>query len=120
MRVALSNKVASGRLVVATGIDVAEPKTGVLDAILRDRGLTSTLVIDDAFADRASVNIGVAARNLHYVDLLPQIGCNVYDMLKREWLVVSPAAAAALTARLHPEPKPRNRIPRYRSEPGPP
>jgi len=59
-------------------------------------GLTSVLVVDGAVLDR---NFALAARNLPNVDVLPVQGINVYDILRREKLVLTKAALENLEAR---------------------
>ena len=55
------------------------------------------MVIDGATVD---ANFALAARNLEGVDFLPTIGANVYDILKRDTLVITKAGIEALEARL--------------------
>ena len=96
LRHALSAKAKAGELVV---IDVAENdgKTGTLAKAVKDLGWKRTLVIDGA-----SVNEGFAkaAANIDGIDVLPSIGANVYDILKRDTLVLTKAGVEALEARL--------------------
>jgi large subunit ribosomal protein L4 len=54
-------------------------------------------VIDGA---EVNENFAFAARNLDGVDILPSIGANVYDILKRDILVITRAGVEALEARL--------------------
>ncbi len=96
LRHALSAKAKAGELVV---IDVAENdgKTGTLAKAIKNLGWKRTLVIDGA-----SVNEGFAkaAANIEGIDVLPSIGANVYDILKRDTLVLTKAGVEALEARL--------------------
>ncbi len=96
LRHALSAKAKAGELVV---IDVAENdgKTGTLAKAVKNLGWKRTLVIDGA-----SVNEGFAkaAANIEGIDVLPSIGANVYDILKRDTLVLTKAGVEALEARL--------------------
>ncbi len=96
LRHALSAKAKAGELVV---IDVAENdgKTGTLAKAVKALGWKRTLVIDGA-----SVNEGFAkaAANIEGIDVLPSIGANVYDILKRDTLVLTKAGVEALEARL--------------------
>ena len=59
--------------------------------------LTSALVIDGAEVEK---NFGLAARNLPEIDVLPVAGINVYDIMRRNKLVLTKAALEALEARL--------------------
>ena len=52
--------------------------------------------------DGAEVNEGFlkASRNIEGLDILPTMGANVYDILKRDTLVITKAGIEALEARL--------------------
>jgi large subunit ribosomal protein L4 len=93
---ALSAKAAAGELVVIENAD-AEGKTGALAKQVKNLGWKRALVIDGA-----SVNEGFlkAARNIDGLDILPTMGANVYDILKRDTLVITKAGVEALEARL--------------------
>ncbi|QYX57748.1 50S ribosomal protein L4 [Roseovarius sp. SCSIO 43702] len=93
---ALSAKAKAGELVVIESAE-AEGKTGALAKQVRDLGWKRALVIDGA-----EVNEGFAkaARNIEGLDVLPSIGANVYDILKRDTLVLTKAGVEALEARL--------------------
>ena len=93
---ALSAKAKAGELVI---IETAESdgKTGALAKQIKDLGWKRTLIIDGA-----SVNEGFAraAANIAGLDVLPTMGANVYDILRRDTLVLTKAAVEALEARL--------------------
>ena len=97
MRNALSAKQAAGQLLVLDSADLEEAKTKVLVGKLSGLGLTSALFIDGAEVNQ---NFARAARNIPRVDVLPQQGINVYDILRRNSLVLTKAAIEALEARL--------------------
>ena len=97
LKTALSAKAASGALVVVDELKVAEAKTKVLAAQFRALGWDSALIIDGAVVDEGFAR---AARNLPQIDVLPQIGANVYDILRRDKLVLTRGAVEALEARL--------------------
>ena len=59
-------------------------------------GLTNALIIDGAEVDK---NFALAARNIPNIDVLPVQGINVYDILRRQKLVLTKAAVDALEAR---------------------
>ncbi|PRY93478.1 LSU ribosomal protein L4P [Hasllibacter halocynthiae] len=94
---ALSDKARSGDLVVVEDLNLAEAKTAVLAKALKGLGWKRTLVID---AERAPEGFARAAANIADVDVLPSIGANVYDILKRDTLVITKAGVEALEARL--------------------
>jgi large subunit ribosomal protein L4 len=93
---ALSAKAKAGALVI---IDAAESegKTAALAKQVRDLGWKRALIIDGA-----AVNEGFAraAANIDGLDVLPSMGANVYDILKRDTLVITKAGVEALEARL--------------------
>lgn len=97
LRNALSAKQAAGQLVVLDSAELAETKTKVLKGKLADLGLKSVLVID---GNEVNQNFALSARNIPLVDVLPQQGANVYDILRRDTLVLTKAAIEALEARL--------------------
>jgi large subunit ribosomal protein L4 len=96
LRHALSSKVKSGDLVVLDTATLGAPKTGALKATLEKLGLTNALFIAGPEVD---ANFGMAARNLTHVDVLPNAGLNVYDVLRRHKLVLTKAAVEAIQAR---------------------
>ncbi len=94
---ALSAKVAAGELVVLDAADLKEAKTGTLAKAIKNLGWKRTLVIDGA---EVNEKFALAARNIDAVDVLPSAGANVYDILRRDTLVLTKAGVEALEARL--------------------
>ncbi|MCL4674997.1 MAG: 50S ribosomal protein L4 [Pararhodobacter sp.] len=94
---ALSAKAAAGKLVILEAADLAEAKTAMLAKVVNDLGWKKVLIIDGA---EVNANFAAAARNLEGVDILPSMGANVYDILKRDTLVITRAGVEALEARL--------------------
>jgi large subunit ribosomal protein L4 len=97
LKSALSSKLAEGKLVVLDQASLPEAKTKQLAERLKALGWSSALVIDGGEFER---NFLLAARNLVGIDLLPAIGANVYDILRRDTLVLTRAAVEQLEARL--------------------
>ena len=97
LKTALSAKQAEGKLVVIDAAKVADAKTKALRAQLDALGWESVLIIDGAAVDEGFAR---AARNIPKVDVLPQQGANVYDILRRDLLVLTRDAAQQLEARL--------------------
>ncbi|MGY6549178.1 MAG: 50S ribosomal protein L4 [Roseinatronobacter sp.] len=97
LKLALSAKAGSGKLVVLDTTEMAEAKTSVLAKAAKDLGWKKALVIDGA---EVNENFARAARNLDGIDVLPSIGANVYDILRRDTLVITRAGLEALEARL--------------------
>ena len=96
LRHALSAKAKAGELVI---LDTAEAdgKTKVLAKLVKDLGWKRALIIDGA---EVNENFAQAARNIDALDVLPSMGANVYDILKRDTLVLTKAGVEALEARL--------------------
>jgi large subunit ribosomal protein L4 len=97
LKTALSSKQAEGKLVVIDAATVAEAKTKALRAQFETLGWGSVLIIDGEAID---AGFAKAARNLPKVDVLPSVGANVYDILRRDTLVLTRAAVEQLEARL--------------------
>lgn len=96
LRHALSSKVVSGDLIVVDNVSVKEPKTAALREQFGKLGWTKTLIIAGPEVD---VGFGLAARNIPLVDVLPNAGLNVYDILRADKLVLTKAAVEAIEAR---------------------
>ncbi len=96
LRHALSAKAKSGSLIVIDAATLAEPKTAAFRAQVEKLGWKSALVIAGPEVD---ANLKLAARNVPLIDVLPNAGLNVYDVLRRETLVLTRDAVAAIEAR---------------------
>jgi large subunit ribosomal protein L4 len=96
LRHALSAKAKAGELVVIENAD-AEGKTAALAKQVKNLGWKRALVIDGASVNEGFLN---ASRNIEGLDILPTMGANVYDILKRDTLVITKAGIEALEARL--------------------
>lgn len=94
---ALSAKCKEGKLVILDEAKLSAPKTKDLAAKLANLGWGRTLVIDGEGIDE---NFARAASNLIDIDVLPSAGANVYDILRRDTLVLTKGAVEALEARL--------------------
>lgn len=94
---ALSAKAQEGKLVVLDTADLPEGKTAALARAAKELGWKKVLVIDGAEINESFAR---AARNLDGIDVLPSMGANVYDILKRDTLVLTRAGVEALEARL--------------------
>lgn len=93
---ALSSKAKSDAIIVVDDLSAKEPKTRALVAKFAKLGLGNALFIGGAEIEK---NFGLASRNLPQIDVLPVQGINVYDILRREKLVLTKAAVEALEAR---------------------
>ncbi len=94
---ALSAKAGAGNLVILDDAKLSDTKTAVLAKAVKEQGWKRVLIIDGADID---ANLKTAAANLTGVDILPTMGANVYDILKRDTLVLTKSAVEALEARL--------------------
>ncbi|MDE2283086.1 MAG: 50S ribosomal protein L4 [Hyphomicrobiales bacterium] len=96
LRHALSAKARDDGIVVVEAFDLKEAKTKLLRENFAKLGLSNALIIDGA---EPAGNLRTAARNIPNIDVLPVIGINVYDILRRQKLVLTRAAVDALEAR---------------------
>jgi large subunit ribosomal protein L4 len=94
---ALSAKMAAGALVIIEDAVMAEIKTAMLAKQVKALGWKRALIIDGA---EVNDNFARAAANIDGLDVLPTMGANVYDILKRDTLVLTKAGLEALEARL--------------------
>ncbi len=97
LRTALSSKQAEGKLVIVDDVNAAESKTAALAASFRSLGWASVLFVGGT---EVNENFALAARNIPNVDVLPSQGANVYDILRRDVLVLTKSAVEQLEARL--------------------
>ncbi len=97
LKTALSSKVASGELLVVEDLNLGTTKTKDLVKKFQALGLRSALIIDGAEVNKDFVR---TTANLPGVDVLPQQGINVYDILRHEHLVLTRAAIENLESRL--------------------
>jgi large subunit ribosomal protein L4 len=93
---ALSAKAKSADLIVVEDLKLKDAKTSALIEQFEKLGLSNALVIDGAEVEKSFQK---AARNIPQVDVLPVVGINVYDILRRNKLVLTKAAVDALEAR---------------------
>jgi large subunit ribosomal protein L4 len=94
---ALSAKAKDGSLVILDVAEMKDGKTSALAKAMKALGWKRTLVIDGAAVNE---NFARAAANIEGLDVLPTMGANVYDILRRDTLVLTRAGVEALEARL--------------------
>ena len=97
LRHALSEKLRSQKLIVLQEAQIDAPKTARLYNHLQRLQLNNALIID---AESPARNFVLAARNLPLINVLPVAGINVYDILRRDKLVLTVAALQSLEARM--------------------
>jgi len=98
LKTALSAKAKAGNLIIVDEAKLAAPKTKDLQSKLKVCGLANCLFIDGKEVD---MNFALASRNIIGVDILPTMGANVYDILRREKLVLTKEAVKCLEERLN-------------------
>ena len=96
LRHALSAKAKDGGIIILETATVKDGKTKELRTRFGKLGLENALIIDGTQVEATFAN---AARNIPNIDVLPVQGINVYDILRRQKLVLTKAALDALEAR---------------------
>jgi large subunit ribosomal protein L4 len=97
LKTALSSKQAAGKLIVLDDAKIGDAKTKSLSVQLSALGLKSALIVSGPEVDS---NFAKAAANIPMIDVLPQQGANVYDILRRDMLVLTKDAVTHLVERL--------------------
>lgn len=97
LRHALSAKKAANELIIIDEAKLENGKTKTLLNAVTKLGAANSLIVDVSVDEE----FGLASRNIPNVDVLPVIGANVYDILRREKLVLTKAAVEGLEARLN-------------------
>ena len=96
MKHALSAKASASEIIVIDDADMSEVKTKLLLGYFSNLGLSNALVVDS----QVDENFKKSAQNIPNVDVLPVAGANVYDILRRDKLVLTKSAIEGLEARL--------------------
>lgn len=97
LRSALSSKAESGKLLIVKDAVCESGKTRELYKQLEAFNSKSIILIDGPEVDKGFMR---AASNIHMIDVLPTQGANVYDLLRRETLMITERGVAALQERL--------------------
>jgi len=97
LKSALSAKAAEGKLTVLDSARMDSAKTREAKRKLTALGLNDALIVAGGELDP---NFSLAVRNIVGIDVLPQIGANVHDILRHDQLVLTRDAVEALEARL--------------------
>ena len=100
LRMALSNKFKEGKLTVVSDFKINKPKTSFLKNLLAKLNINSALFIDGKEIEK---NFKFAIRNVPMTDFLPITGINVYDIVRRDSLVLSQKALDGLNERFKDE-----------------
>jgi large subunit ribosomal protein L4 len=97
LKMALSSKLKEGKLIVLDNADLNSYKTATLVNTMAKITNGSSLIID---ADNVNQNLLLAASNPRHINVLPQCGANVYDILLHDNLILTKAAVEELVGRL--------------------
>lgn len=97
MKSALSSKAKEGKLIILDKAEAKSHKTKPMALALEKLGLNSAVIVGGA---EVEVNFARATANIPLIDVLPSAGANVYDILRRDVLVLTKDAVEALTERL--------------------
>lgn len=97
LRMVLSSKGAQGKLIVLEDVKAKTHKTKSMVDVLKKMGVSSAVIIDGKEVD---TNFSRATANIPLIDVLPSQGANVYDILRRDTLVLTKQAVDDLTERL--------------------
>ena len=97
LKTALSAKAAEGKLVILDDVKAKDHKTKPMAAALAKFGFASALIVG---GEEIDVNFARATANLPRIDVLPSKGANVYDILRRDTLVLTKDAVKNITEKL--------------------
>ena len=97
LKMALSKKLKDGKLKIIDELKISKPKTSLFKNKLNNLKIDSALFVDNLDLDQ---NLILASNNIPKIDILPLAGLNVYDILKRDYLVFSVSAVTGIQERL--------------------
>lgn len=97
LKSALSAKAADGKLIILDDVKAKTHKTKPMAEALAKFGVDSALIVGGAEID---VNFARATANLPRIDVLPSQGANVYDIIRRDVLILTKDAVNDLTEKL--------------------
>ena len=96
LKMAISKKIKDGKFKIINELKMSKPKTNLFRSKLAGLKLDSALFIDGKDIDN---NLLLASKNIPKIDILPVAGINVYDILKRDYLVLSENAVNGIKER---------------------
>ncbi|KAG4945946.1 hypothetical protein AAZX31_15G106700 [Glycine max] len=97
LKIALSARAAEGKLLVFEDLEVPTHKTKNIVNYYSQMEDTKKLLLVDGTIDE---KLKLSTQNLHYVNVLPSIGLNVYSILLHDTLVMSRAAVTQIVERM--------------------
>ncbi|KZV46134.1 hypothetical protein F511_29096 [Dorcoceras hygrometricum] len=99
LKIALSARAAEGKLMVFEDLEVPSHKTkNIVNYVQQMENVKKLLLVDGGPIDE---KLKLATQNLHYVNVLPSIGLNVYSILLHDTLVMSRDAVNKIVERMH-------------------
>jgi len=97
LRSAISDRVKANRVLIVDEFKLDQPKTKVLDQLLKSKlQLDQVLIVDER-----NSNLELSGRNIPHLKVLRAEGLNVYDIIRNEWVVFTKRAVEAVEIRLH-------------------
>jgi large subunit ribosomal protein L4 len=97
LRIALSSKAKEGKLIILDKAEAKDHKTKAMAKALEKMGVNSALIVGGKEIDP---NFARATANLPRIDVLPSQGANVYDIMRRDTLILTKDAVNELTEKL--------------------
>ncbi|KAK8642222.1 hypothetical protein V6N13_011577 [Hibiscus sabdariffa] len=99
LKIALSARAAEGKLLVFEDLEVPTHKTkNIVNYVNQMENAKKFLLVDGGPINE---KLKLATQNLHYVNVLPSIGLNVYSILQHDTLVMSRDAVNRIVERMH-------------------
>jgi len=95
LRSALSSKLKENNLILVDTIHLPEIKTKTFISLLERLDIQDALIVDDG-----NTNLEKSAQNVPLFKVVRPEGLNVYDILKREKLVITQASLEKITRNL--------------------
>ena len=96
LKMAISKKIKDGKFKIISELKMSKPKTSIFREKMSSLKLDSALFIEK---DKIDSNFFMASKNVPKIDILPLAGINVYDILKRDFLVFSENAIGGISER---------------------
>ncbi len=90
---AIASKVAENKLIVIDNLNLAEPKTKLMSALLENLGVQENALV---LIKDENKNLTLAARNIPTVKVLRMGNINVYDVLKYRYLLTTQDALTVM------------------------
>ena len=97
MKIALSSKAAEGKLIILDDAKASSHKTKPMAEAMQKLELNNALIVG---GEEVDVNFARATANLPRIDVVPSQGANVYDILRRDVLVLTKDAVKNITDKL--------------------